>query len=115
MEHRLPEIVSVPGPLPVATVRPALNQLAVLPGEPILAPDLARVCVRVEDAALELHEHVISIHQRNLVMDHEVTARSSLVRYQGIIYEVGQDFIQILPGIGDAAGMGRVLPPFGPG
>src|SRR5271165_557756 len=99
MKHGLPEIGDAPRRLPVAAVRPDLNQIAILPGEAILTPDLTRVGAWVEGPALELHENIIAIHQRNLVMNQKVARIGSLGSDQGVIHKIGQYLIEVLSGV----------------
>ena len=66
-------------------------------------------------AAFELHEDIVSIDEWNLVVDQQVAGRGSLVGNKWIVNEIGQNAIQVLPGIGNATGVCGVLPPLGPG
>src|SRR5262249_22718613 len=59
--------------LPVTLKDPLLDQLAVLPVEPLLIPDLRLpVLKRCKDACLELHENIVAIRQWRLVVDKQI-------------------------------------------
>src|SRR5262249_36204635 len=61
--------------LPVTFIDPLLDQLAALPVEPLLMPDLRLpVFKRCKDACLELHENIVSVRQWRLVVDEQIAA-----------------------------------------
>src|SRR5439155_4138406 len=103
--------------LPVACPGPFLRQPAVLPGERVLAPDLgvprrrARVAPR-----LHLHEDVVSVEERRLVMSEEVAkARLLLVGHERVVDDVREESVGALADGAGLTGVLRVLAPLRPG
>ncbi len=92
VENGLPEISSRPWRLPVAGERSDLQQLAVLPSEPVLAPGLAGKPHNVERPGLELHVYIVAVHQRNLIVHQQIAALLGLLRrHQGIVNDVREN------------------------
>src|SRR5205085_3360839 len=104
--------------LPVAGELPLLNELAVDPTVFALAPrlDLPVLDVR-ELAGLELHEDIVAVDERRLVVHEQVTrgVRAVLLLvHEWVVDDVGQDVRSGLSGHGDEALMLRVLSPVAP-
>src|SRR5205085_7635391 len=100
----LPERAAERHGLPIALEIPHLDQLAILPTEPSLVPGLRLPGGQVRvGPRLELHEHVVAINQRRLVVDEEVFltedgfARRLLLLDEGVVNDIGDHLIRALP------------------
>ena len=72
MEHRFPKIILAAGRFPIARELPILNQRVVAPRILRLTPRLSGEVVEVVRPLLELHEDVVAVDERILVMRDEI-------------------------------------------
>jgi len=101
MEDRLPATnVEKRQRLPVRLVIPFLLELAALPVQPLLVPDLELegiVSALWEAARLELHEHVLAVQDWDLIVGvKRPPSECLLIRNERVVDNIGQLLVDAL-------------------